>query len=295
MSAPSAPPPPPHLNALKARIRARIDSTGDAVQAERTIALVVLGQILLACETGVPGRVAAAIKGGTAMRLRYGPAASRFSRDLDAARADGLGTFLEAFAAALAEGWGGFSGEVRKARSRSKPEGVPQDYVMVAFEVKLRFKGAVGLASPFLTVPLEIGADELDDTENRPRLLDPELIDLFAAIGLPEPHPVPVISDDNQIAQKLHALSVPGSERAHDLIDLQLLVRGTVVPDRVVPSTCRRLFSFHRRQEWPPTIVEGRTWPTLYEAQIGDLDVLPDVANAVQWVNDYILRLDSAL
>jgi hypothetical protein len=285
---------PPTLQSLRARIRNYVGNA-EAVTAERTIALIVLGQILLACEgSSASGGVAAAIKGGTAMRLRYGTTKSRFSRDFDVARAADLDTFLSAFTDAAARGWGGFIGSVQMSRSKAQPEGVPEDYVMVAFDVKLKYQGVGGVSKSFLTVPLEIGADELEDTAHPPRLIDPAVVTLFRAVGLPDPLPLPVISDDHQIAQKLHAVSAPGSERAHDLIDLQLLARATSVPDREIVSTCRRLFSFRKKQSWPPLVIEGEDWPSLYDAQSNGLGVLPDVAGAVHWVNGYIHRLDSA-
>ncbi len=37
---------------------------------------------------------------------------------------------------------------------------------------------------------------------------------------------MPVMRADHQVAQKLHALSGEGSERARDLVDLQLLDKG---------------------------------------------------------------------
>jgi hypothetical protein len=286
---------PPHAASLKARIRNQTQNELEAARLERTVALVALGQMLLACEVeGTdPGQVAAAIKGGTAMRIRYGPSNSRFSRDFDTARATDLASFVEAFDTALAQGWGGFSGEIRPSRSLARPRGVPEQYVMVAYDVKLRY-GRVGLSKSFITVPLEIGADELDDTQDPPRVLDREVALLFGRLGLPEPQPLPVIADAHQIAQKLHAVSAPGSERAHDLIDLQLLARDTGATDAEIARTCERLFAFRRQHAWPPGIEAGVDWESLYAAQLGPLDVLPNIVLAVQWANEYIQRLSAA-
>lgn len=162
--------PPPHVASLRARIRNETSDELQATRLERTVALVVLGQILLSCETDGddPAYVAAAVKGGTAMRLRYGPAHSRFSKDFDTARATDLETFVASLGAALARGWGGFAGDVRPSRSVARPHHVPPQYVMVAHEVKLRY-GLVGTLKAFMTIPLEIGADELGDTVDPPR------------------------------------------------------------------------------------------------------------------------------
>jgi hypothetical protein len=286
--------PPPHVASLRARIRNETSDELQATRLERTVALVVLGQILLSCETDSddPAYVAAAIKGGTAMRLRYGPANSRFSKDFDTARATDLVTFVASLGAALARGWGGFAGDVRPSRSLARPRNVPPQYVMVAYEVKLRY-GLVGTPKAFMTIPLEIGADELDDTVDPPRVLDQDVTALFGMLGLPEPQPLPVIADAHQIAQKLHAVSAPNSERAHDLIDLQLLARDTPEGDDQIVRICERLFAFRRQHPWPPTITVGEDWDSLYDAQVGDLNVLPTVTLAVDWANGYIKRLQA--
>lgn len=70
--------PPPNLRSLAARIRNFAKSRERTEQrVQRAIANTVVGQMLPA---GV-------IKGGTAMKIRVGEGASRFTPDLDAARA----------------------------------------------------------------------------------------------------------------------------------------------------------------------------------------------------------------
>ncbi len=300
MSVPSGPVrgAPPNLASLHTRVNnlSKERSGGRSNprlsnQLERTIALVVLGQILGQCETDGEAPALAAVKGGTAMRLRFGPDRSRFSKDFDIARHSTIDEFTDVFGQALAVGWGGFTGELVPSRSVSKPVGVPTEYVMVSYNVKLNYKGPT---SPFTTVVLEVGADELDDTVETQPLLDQDVIDLFAVLGLPIPDPVHVIRDDHQIAQKLHAVSGEGSERAHDLIDLQLLESSCTLTDAMVSDTCQRLFRFRRAHTWPPTIVQGEAWDTLYAAQVGDLAVIDNVADAIVRANDYVARLVSA-
>ncbi|MGB3186493.1 MAG: nucleotidyl transferase AbiEii/AbiGii toxin family protein [Ornithinimicrobium sp.] len=74
------------------------------------MAMVVVGQML----------PEGAVKGGTAMALRYGRADARFTQDLDAARIHPLTDFIDDFEAALGHGWGGFTGRVVD-RSRRDP------------------------------------------------------------------------------------------------------------------------------------------------------------------------------
>ena len=99
---------------------------------------------------------------------------------------------------------------------------------------------------------------------------------------------------DHQIAQKLHACTGPDNERAHDLVDLQLLVASVVVNLAHVKQTSVRLFGYRQAQPWPPAVVATQTWPGIYEDAAG-LDVLPDLDSAVGWANELIRRIDTAI
>ncbi|MBI4940273.1 MAG: nucleotidyl transferase AbiEii/AbiGii toxin family protein [Actinobacteria bacterium] len=269
--------PPPHVGALRKRIENL--AGGDQLRANilvRTVATVAVGQLL----------PPAAVKGGTAMKLRMGVDGSRFSTDLDVARRDGLEEFLAAFDRALRSGWGRFTGEIRPSRSVSRPTGVPADYIMTTRDIKVAYNGR-----DLLTIVLEIGHDELDDTLDPPTALAADIPPLFNALGLPVPQPVPVVAHDHQIAQKIHALSQPGSGRAHDLVDLQLLEATCDLPDTNVARTCARLFAFRRGHPWPPTVQTGPDWDGIYTAARQGLPVRPALADALIWVNDYIARL----
>ena len=99
---------------------------------------------------------------------------------------------------------------------------------------------------------------------------------------------------DHQVAQKLHAVSGETSERARDLADLQLLDKGEDLDLGQVAAMCVRLFDYRRQQTWPPAIVVGEQWDTLYADAAEDLDVLRTVEEAVAWVNDFIRRIAAA-
>src|SRR5690606_24104408 len=110
-------------------------------------------------------------------------------------------------------------------------------------------------------------------------------------VGLEAPRPIPVLRADHQIAQKLHALSAAGSERAHDLVDLQILEAREPVDLSLTKATCTRLFEYRRQQTWPPRIASGDRWDTLYEEAADGLDVLATVDDAIIWVNELIARI----
>lgn len=268
---------PPSVRSLEQRIR-NLEGNDDLVLRRRVaMALVVVGQML-------PG---GAIKGGSAMALRYGRG-TRFTQDLDAARAQPLARFRSDFEDSLAAGWAGFTGRlVEKAAPR--PPDVPTAYVMQPFEVKLDYRGR-----PWCTVKFELGHNEIGDAEDPEYQLAASLAELLTEVGLEAPQPVPVMRSDHQVAQKLHAVSGPGSERARDLVDLQLLDKGEALDLSQVHATCARLFEYRRQQSWPPTIAVGAGWDTLYEAAAEDVEALPDVEAALAWVNAFIKRIAAA-
>ncbi|PWV73174.1 Nucleotidyl transferase AbiEii toxin, Type IV TA system [Prauserella marina] len=111
---------PTGVRSLEQRIRNLEGDEGLAQRRKVSMALVVVGQML----------PEGAIKGGSAMALRYGRG-TRFTQDLDAARVQSLAQFRSDFEEALGKGWAGFSGRlVEKAAPR--PPTVPRAYVNAA-------------------------------------------------------------------------------------------------------------------------------------------------------------------
>src|SRR5690554_4969705 len=154
------------------------------------MALVVVSQML----------PEGAIKGGSAMALRYGRN-TRFTQDVDATRVQPLEQFQSDFEESLAAGWAGFTGRLVKKHA-PRPPAVPTAYVMLPFEVKLDYRGR-----SWCTVKFELGHNEIGDAEEPEHQLAEDLVYLFTDVGLEAPRPVPVMRADHQIAQKLHALS----------------------------------------------------------------------------------------
>lgn len=229
------------------------------------------------------------VKGGTGLKFRFGEAMSRVTADLDTAWRTGLDEFLKGLRMRLASGWNGFSGEVRVLKQGS-PKGVPFDYVMQPCDVKLSYLGR-----PWYTVQLEVGHNEIGDADafdvvEIPRVLE----ELFDFIAIPRPAAVPAMRLEFQIAQKLHGSSAPSSKRAHDLIDLQLIMGKVDVDMKLAGEICRKLFRYRKTHEWPPTVVKGEDWEQTYDDQKADLPVLPTVDEAVAWANELIGKIDRA-
>lgn len=229
------------------------------------------------------------VKGGTGLKFRYGEVMSRVTEDLDTAWKTNLDAFLKDLRARLSVGWNGFSGEIRILRQGS-PKDVPFEYVMQPCDVKLKYLG-----KPWYTVQLEIGHNEIGDADEYDEVEVPQVLkELFAFLALPCTGSVPAMRLEYQIAQKLHGASEEGSKRAHDLIDLQLIMNEADVDLGRTCDICQELFRYRKKQEWPPRIVKGEKWEEAYGDQKGNLPVLSSVDEAIIWANDLIARIDAA-
>jgi len=221
------------------------------------------------------------------------------------------GKFVEEMSARLDGGWGAvppsktalkkdadaqprtaFTGDL-KIRDKRKPEGVPEPYVMLPCRITLKFLG-----TGWSAVDLEVGHDELNLTANS-TLTDAQDSDyLSGALGFGLLGPVRLIAVENQLPQKIHALTAPGSDRIHDLVDIQLLWTDDVDLG-VLNQTCRRTFDFRKGHSWP---LQGFSAPRslreLYESARQETDfhddsvVIPDLDSAADWFNDKLADLE---
>ena len=229
------------------------------------------------------------VKGGSGLRFRYGEMLTRVTMDLDTAWQTDLDAFLKNLRERLAAGWNGFSGDV-KVLPQATPRGIPFEYVMQPCDVKLKYLGM-----PWCTVRLEVGHNEIGDADECEMIEVPDgLKELFDFLALPRPSPIPAMKLEYQVAQKLHRASAPNSKRARDLIDLQLIMAAGGIDLARTAGICRRLFSYRKVHEWPPKIVVGDEWDTMYGDQKNDLPVLPTVDEAVAWANELIAKIDNA-
>ena len=74
------------------------------------------------------------VKGGSALKMRFGDAATRFTTDLDTATATAPALYAAKLDSNLRIGWEGFSGRV-VPREPAAPKGVPAQYVMQPYDV----------------------------------------------------------------------------------------------------------------------------------------------------------------
>lgn len=259
-----------------------VKTSGDEIRLGRAMANVVLGQML-------PDGV---VKGGSSLLFRYGGKGTRYTKDVDTARVMEIAPYIDRLNAALKSGWHGFSGRVVRVEPPS-PEGVPSAYLMLPYDVKLNYCN-----KPWMTIRIEIGHNEIGDADEVECELADDMVRVFEELGFPRPNKIPVMKLSYQIAQKLHAATGENSERAHDLVDLQLICAHSEIDLEETGTLCRRLFDYRRRQSWPPTIVKGVDWDRLYAEAcaniVGTAPVLPTVDEAVAWANDLINRISAS-
>jgi len=267
------------VESLNKRIR---NEAGESQRTEQrlrvTIANMVIGQML------PPG----VVKGGASLTIRMGEAGSRFSSDLDASHTldHSIDDYIAALELNLRSGWAGFSGRVVRENAAA-PLGVPPEYVMKPFSLKIEYR-----SRSWLTMTFELGHDEVGSTDTKTLRIAPGIADLFGRIGLAEPQVIPVLEVEHQMAQKLHACTMTdrngNNDRAHDLVDLQLLFRDDPPDLARLNNIGQRLFAARRCHPWPPQVMVRPSWPELYRDAAEGLPVLGTVEAAVVWTNDLI-------
>lgn len=229
------------------------------------------------------------VKGGTGLKFRYGDKATRVTLDLDTAYKMDLDSFIKGLKSRLATGWNGFTGEIW-VRPTAEPKGIPFDYVMQPCDVKISYLG-----TPWFTVELEIGHNEIGDADEYDEIEVPaEIAGLVSFLALPLLGSVKVMKLEYQVAQKLHGATGINSDRAHDLIDLQLILAHHPLDMKRAKELCRTLFSYRKCQAWPPEVVGNSKWGVVYNDQKGNLPVLPSVDEAIIWANELIAKIDAA-
>lgn len=148
------------------------------IQTRILIANTIVGQML---SSGV-------VKGGSSLKFRWGDKAARFTNDLDTAYSTSLEEFKGKMNGSLTGGWHGFAGRL-VVKPPAKPKGVPEQYVMQPYEIKLSYNGR-----SWLTIPLEVGHNEIGDADDPEYRVAADIVELFERIGLPKPSPIPCMA-----------------------------------------------------------------------------------------------------
>jgi hypothetical protein len=161
---------------------------------------------------------------------------------------------------------------------------------MQPYRVKLFYRGR-----NWRSIKFELGTDEIGDSFDYDLLLSDEIRSELESYGFKDIRRIPVIPIHHQIVQKIHASTEDGSERAHDLVDLQLISQNEDLDLVLVRKTCVRLFNFRNKHSWPPKFEENEAWTDLYFAAREDLPVLGTVNEAMRWGNRFISEIDNSV
>ena len=78
------------------------------------------------------------------------------------------------------------------------------------------------------------------------------------------------------------------NDRAHDLVDLQILEHDEPFDLAKIRSTATRLFAARGTTRWPPTVIAYENWETIYAEAANGLAVLATVDEAVRWANGLV-------
>jgi len=276
---------PSNRTHLIKRINDADKSGTSAIELSKSLATIAICQMLVPLNS--IAEFAGMVKGGTAMKLRLGRTSARSSADVDVVRSIEKAKFEEKLTESLRIGWQGFTGRL-KILDPATPKNIPADYIMQPYKISVFYEG-----KDWQFVTLELGTDEIGDTEEYDLVFAESLIVELEQLGFSEMVPVPVISLHHQIAQKIHAATQEGSQRAHDLVDLQLLINAE--PDlKLLRETCVRLFKYRKSTIWPPTFKINPGWEDLYAASIEGLEVSNSVSEAVEWGNKLLQEIEEA-
>ena len=282
---------PANLRALRDRLTQAAKREGVVFgRLQQHIGVLVVTQFtaLLTDEHGEPLLL---VKGGASLELRRGIPESRTSKDLDAVIRGDIDTVHDRLAEAGAAGWEGFTAVFTPPAEFEVPGLISHPH---RFTAKLNYQG-----KPFVSVPIEVSPVEAGNADG----YDNVSSDALALVGLPASAAVPCMTLPWQIAQKIHACTdlvdePRTNDRAHDLVDLQLL--EALMVDEPLASTraaCAAVFEARAKHDWPATVVAHPHWGPIYARALEGLEELglaPTVHEAVERVQAFVERIDAS-
>jgi Nucleotidyl transferase AbiEii toxin, Type IV TA system len=283
--------PPANLRSLRDRLTQAAQRQGVVFgRLQRHVAMIVVAQFaaMLTDDSGVPLLL---VKGGSSLELRRGIPDSRTSKDFDTVARRDIDLVHEQLADAGEAGWEGFTAIFTAPEEIDVP-GMPVK--PRRFTAKLNYRG-----KPFASVPMEVSTVEAGNADQ----FDTLTSDALGLVGVSAAVSVPCMTIPWQIAQKLHAvtaaLQVPRvNDRAHDLVDLQLL-EGLLPDTDLLPtrSACIAVFEARAQHPWPPQVAALPHWPPIYSGALEGLDHLElaaTVEEAAAAVQRFVDRIDRA-
>lgn len=283
--------PPTNLRSLRDRLTHTAQRQGVVFgRLQRHVAMIVVAQFAATLTDG-NGAPLLLVKGGSSLELRRGIPDSRTSKDFDTVARRDIEEVHEHLAEAGETGWEGFTAIFTVPEEIDVP-GMPLK--PRRFTAKLSYRG-----KPFASVPIEVSTVEAGNADQ----FDTLTSDALGLVGVPAQIAVACMTIPWQIAQKLHAVTAVLEEpklndRAHDLVDLQLLEE--LLPDADLAPTrnaCIAVFEARAQHPWPPTVAAVPHWSPIYRAALEGLDHLELAATAeeaAEAVRRFVERIERA-
>lgn len=279
---------PANLRALRDRLTQAAKREGVVFgRLQQHVAVLVTTQFMSAL-TDEGGEPLLLVKGGVSLELRRGIPASRTSKDLDAVGRADMQTVHDQLADASAAGWEGFTALLTPPVTFDVPGQMVNPY---RFTAKLSYQG-----KPFASVPVEVSAIEAGNADHHDKVSSGAM----ELVGLPAGDAVPCMTLEWQVAQKIHARTEPigpprRNDRAHDLVDLQLLEALTtdeMLPD--IHAACADVFASRSKHAWPPRVEAQPHWAPIYSGAVEGLEHLglaPTAATGASCVQAFVDRI----
>ncbi|MFM6963103.1 MAG: nucleotidyl transferase AbiEii/AbiGii toxin family protein [Micrococcales bacterium] len=216
---------------------------------ERIVAIAIVEQLFF--QVASTSGQAAYLKGGSGMIWRFGYSHSRATRDIDAVVALDRQEVAELIDGLVGANFSFVSvASVKLAKDKTKAK-VPAEYRILTTEVQLKVADSNWLTVELEILPRENSVANVFKQQRAPS----ELVGLFERLGLGVLAPLPTITLDLQLAEKLHALTEPGSDRASDLYDISLLVSREAIDYKALAAAVTRVFARRQVHPWNAGVV----------------------------------------
>jgi hypothetical protein len=282
---------PANLRALRDRLTAAAKREGVVFgRLQQHVGVLVVTQFMTSL-TDDEGEPLLLVKGGASLELRRGIPESRTSKDLDTVIRGDIENVHDRLAGAGADGWEGFTAMLTAPVAFEVPGLVASPHRITA---KVSYQG-----KPFVSVPIEVSPVEAGNAD----VYDKVTSSALTLVGLPASSAVPCMTLPWQIAQKIHACTAPveeprSNDRAHDLVDLQLL-EALVVDEPLMETraACSAVFAARAKHDWPPVLVAQPHWGPIYSRALEGLDALalaPSLDDAIMRVQSFVDRIENS-
>lgn len=274
--------PQPSSTAIRRKIRDFALNKGMAPErVELAVANFALLQILVSAQE--LHKVAFYLKGGQAAVLRLGMIESRATRDLDLSFRANRNVIRQAIAGVVGQSWGPFTISSAREVNSGTPANISEDLKLVRYFVHVgignsSWRRVILEASPSLEIEWTV---EFCALSNDLRSLLGSIVDLKIAA-------IPSISVEQQMAEKLHAVTAPGSRRGHDIYDLFMSATNHEVNISDLARATVSVFTSRATHPIPLSITTNESLRAEYVRQVGDVASAPAFEEAATLVNELL-------